>query len=116
MVAARDARRRTGSSGKIIPKSQCGGEHASAEVADGKERDEHSSASSRRDGSRLVSAKGARTSLRCFCSRSIDPASRLDGKHVQSPIQSRQKDSNAFPQVECFRRRIELRGFCSGGL
>jgi hypothetical protein len=52
MVAARDARRRTGSSGKIIPNSQSGREHAAAEIADGKERDEHASAPSCHDSSR----------------------------------------------------------------
>ena len=52
MVAARNARRRTGSSGKIIPNSQSGREHTAAEIADGKERDEDASASSRCDGSR----------------------------------------------------------------
>jgi hypothetical protein len=49
VVAARDASRRSCRSGKIISNSQPWGEYAAAKISDGEERDEHTTASSRRD-------------------------------------------------------------------
>ena len=65
MVAARDASRRSGRSREIISNSKSRGEHAATEIADGKKRNEYTSATSRGDGSR--GGRGAQESYRKKC-------------------------------------------------